>query len=446
MVPFLAATFLAALAAAALPVPPGGGREGSKSARDDVPRATLQDLLLRLRKERDDHQGQLTASVEQVLRTLDLEIQTKRPAGVGEQRAKLVALGPECAPILVERIDPGEKADETARVRASTIAQALVEQPSPAITGRLVALARTGSREGRLNAVRALSTSPDVEAAAAVLSEIYGTAEGELRGAALTSIARLGGPEADKVLAAALETGDTSTRRLCLQSLAASHAAAYAPKVLKLVSATRDAVPCAEGVLAYYKACPEVVDKAHLIALVHLAGDSGVAAENRGRILDLLPKYGDKFDAEVKKELHQLATSSTREVHESALVTLYLSGERQARKELLAPYDDQVEKNKQWAQSFEARANVLYRIGEIQFAIRDYMKSLQLAANDARAKTEGAHIGLARCYMQQAKLKDAFDELNRAPISQKELAELGKEPIFQKLAEHPKYGKIFRVD
>jgi tetratricopeptide (TPR) repeat protein len=133
-------------------------------------------------------------------------------------------------------------------------------------------------------------------------------------------------------------------------------------------------------------------------------------------------------------------------VHESALVTLFLSGDRQARKELLAPYDDQVEKNKQWAQSFEARANVLYRIGEIPLAIRDYTKSLQLAANDARAKTEGAHVGLARCYMQQGKLKDAFDELNRAPISQKEIAEFGKEPIFQKLAEHPKYGKIFKVD
>ena len=444
MVPFLAATFLAT--AFAIPTLPGGGREGSKPARDDVPRPTLQELLLRLKKERDDHVVQLTASVEQVLRTLDLEIQTKRPAGIGEQRAKLVALGAECAPILVERIDPGDKPDEAAKLRASTIAQALVEEPSPAITARLVAIARGGSPEGRLNAIRALSTSPDAEQAGAVLAETCKAAEGELRGAALASIARLGGPEADRVLAASLESADAPTRRVCLQALAAAHGAAYAPKVLKLVAATRDAVPCAESVLAYYRACPEVVDKSHLLALVRLAGDSGVAAENRGKILDLLPRYGDKFDAEVKKELRQLAGSSTREVHESALVTLYLAGDRQARKELLAPFDDQVEKNKQWAQSFEARANVLYRIGEIQLAIRDYTKSLQLAANDARAKTEGAHVGLARCYMQQGKLKDAFDELNRAPISQKEIAELGKEPIFQKLADHPKYGRIFKVD
>jgi tetratricopeptide (TPR) repeat protein len=444
MVPFLAATLLAT--SLAVPAHPGGGRDGPKSARDDVPRPTLQELLLRLKKERDDRLVQLTASVDQVLRTLDLEIQTKRPAGIGEQRAKLVALGSECAPILVERIDPGEKPDDAAKLRASTIAQALVEQPSPAITARLGAIARTGSPEGRLNAVKALSTSPDVEQASAVLSEIYKSGEGELRGAALSSIARLGGPEADQVLASALETGDTPTRRLCLQSLAASRAAAYAPKVLKFVAATRDAVPCSDAVLAYYRACPEVVDKAHILALVRLAADSGVPPENRGKILDLLPKYGDKFDAEVKKELHQLAGSTTREVHESALVTLYLAGDRQSRKELLASYDEQVEKNKQWAQSFEARANILYRIGEIPLAIRDYTKALQLAANDARAKTEGAHVGLARCYMQQGKLKDAFDELNRAPIPQKEMADLGKEPIFQKLVEHPRYGKIFKAD
>jgi hypothetical protein len=242
MVPFLAATFLAAIAAA----PSGGGHDGSKSARDDVPRPSLQDLLVRLKKERDDHLVQLTASVDQVLRTLDLEIQTKRPAGIGEQRAKLVALGSECAPILVERIDPGDKADEAAKARASTIAQALVEEPSPAITARLVAIARTGTPTGRLNAVKVLATCPDVDQAAGVLSETYKTAEGELRAAALASIARLGGPEADKVLADALESGDTASRRLCLQALAASRAAAYAPKVLKLVAATREAVPCAD--------------------------------------------------------------------------------------------------------------------------------------------------------------------------------------------------------
>jgi hypothetical protein len=424
----------------------GGGREGAKPGRDDAPRPSMQELLVRLRKERDGHLGELRASVDGVLRTLELEIQTRRPAGLTEQKERLVALGAECAPILVEMIDPGEKADESAKLRSSTIAQALVDQPSPAITPRLVAIARTGSPDGRVNAVRALATSPDVDRAGSVLAETYRTGEGEIRGVALASIARLGGPESDSVISAALESSDAAIVRTCLQALASSRGAAFAPKVLKKVAATRDAAAYVDGILAYYRACPEVVDKAHLLALVKLAGDVGVASDSRAKIVDLLPRYGDKFDTEIRKELHQLSGSSTREVSESALITLYVAGDRSARKPLLAPYDDQVEKNKQWAQSFEARATVLYRIGDYQQAVRDYTRSLQLAANDIRAKTEGAHIGLARCYMQQGKVKDAFDELNRAPISAKDLAELGKEPVFQKLAEHPKYGKVFKVD
>ena len=90
MVPFLAATLLAT--SLAVPAHPGGGRDGPKSARDDVPRPTLQELLLRLKKERDDRLVQLTASVDQVLRTLDLEIQTKRPAG--EAREADIAITP----------------------------------------------------------------------------------------------------------------------------------------------------------------------------------------------------------------------------------------------------------------------------------------------------------------------------------------------------------------
>jgi tetratricopeptide (TPR) repeat protein len=423
----------------------GGGRDGSKP-RDDAPRASIQELIARLRRTRDERVGELRASVDQVVRALDLEIQTKRPAGLAEQREKLAALGPECAPILVEMIDPGEKPDDAAKLRASTIARALADQPSPAVTARLIAIARTGSPDGRLNAVQALGSSPDVERASAVLSEIYRGSEGDLRCASLAGIARLGGPEAETILGSALESGDVALVRTCLQALASAHGSAYASRVLKLVSATREAAGSADAVVAYYRACPEVVDKPHILALVRLAADLGVAAESRGKILDLLPKYGDKFDTEVRKELHQLANSGTREVRESALVTLYVAGDRSVRKELLANYDDQVEKNKQWAQSFEARANILYRIGDYQQAIRDYVKALQLASNVLHAKTEGSHIGLARCYMQQGKLKDAFDELNRAPIGQPELAELAKEPVFQKLAEHPKYGKIFRVE
>lgn len=418
--------------------------DGPSSARQEGSRLTLQELLARMRKMRDDRVGELRGSVDQILRALDLEAQTHRAAGLAEQKDRLVALGAESAPILVESIDPGENPDDTARLRAGTITQALVEQRSPVITARLVEIARTGSPDGRLNAAKALSASPDVERASAILVELFRSAQGELRRVALVGIARLGGAENEKVISTALTAGNAEAIKLSLEALATAHAGSFAPKVLKLAASPRDAAPYVEEILAYYRACPEVVDKSHVIALVHLAGEINVSNENRGRVLELLPKFADKFDGEIKKELHVLSGSPTREVREGALVILYLSGERSARKELLADYDEQIDKNKQWPASFEARANVLYRIGEYREAIRDYQKSLMLAASDIRAHTEGSYMGIARCYMQQGKLKEASGELEKAPLSKKQLGDLAKEPVFKKLVDHPKYGAIFR--
>jgi hypothetical protein len=450
--PRTAAVRLAALLAlagglAARPSPHAG--DGSAPVRppsqQEAGRLSLQELLARIKKLRDDRTGELKGSVDQILRALDLEAQTKRTAGLAEQKDRLVALGPECAPILVEAIDPGENADDAAKLRASTITQALVEGRSPAITARLAEIARNGSADGRVNAARALAASPDVERASAVLVELFRSGQGELRRVALSGIARLGGPENEAVLSQALTAGNAESIKLVLEALAAARSVAFAPKVQKLAAATRDAAPYVEEILAYYRACPEAVDKSSVLALVHLAGELNVTNENRGKVLEALSKFSDKFDADVKKELHVLAGSPTREVREGALATLYLAGDRSARKELLADYDDQIEKNKQWAASYEARANVLYRIAEYRDAIRDFQKSLLLASSDLRARTNGCYIGLARCYMQQGKLKEAYDELRKGPLTQKELADLAKEPLFQKLAEHAKYGKVFKA-
>jgi tetratricopeptide (TPR) repeat protein len=419
---------------------------GRQAEHPDSGRQSLQELLARLKRMRDDRAGELRGSVEQILRAMETEAETHHLPGLAEQKGRLLALGPESAPLLVDRIDPGDKPTDAARLLAIYVTQALVEQPSPAITARLVEIARLGFPDGRVNAAKALAVSPERERAGAVLAELFRTTQGELRRVALTGIAHLGGADNEKVIAQALAGGDTEAVKLALEALAGAHAASFAPRVLKLISATHEATPYVDGFLAYYRACPEVVDKSHVLALVHLAGDLSVTNEGRGRILEFLPQFSEKFDAEVKKELHQLATSPTREVREGALVTLYLAGDKSARKELLTDYDEQIDRNKGWPASWEARGNVFYRIGEYRDAIRDYQKSLSLSAADFRARTEGSYIGLARCYAQQGKLKEAAAMLEKAPISIKELAELKKEPVFQKLAEHPKYGKVFKTE
>ena len=423
-----------------------GAPVASAASGEDPERQSLQELLVRLRQLRDDRLGELRADVDAVLRAIEIEAQTHHSSGLEEQKRRLVALGPEVAPLLVECIDPGEGAEDPAILRSATIAAALAEQPSPAITGRLLEIARNGTSKGRLNAVKALATSPDPARAGEVLAEIYRTAPGELRRAALVGLARLGGGPNVQVLESALQAPDPSIVQSTLEALAEAHATAFAPRVLAIASVTHQAAPYVGPLLAYYRACPEVVDKAHVQALVRIAGELAVGNELRAKVLEFLPRFSDKFDAEVKKDLKTLAASPAREIREGALVTLVLAGDRAARKDLMTDYDDQIERNKTWPASYEARANVLYRIGEYRDAIRDYQKSLSLSANDFRARTEESYIGLARCFAQQGKLKDAGQTLEKAPISRKQLAELAAEPVFQKLAEHKVYGKVFRVE
>jgi len=418
----------------------------SERKQEDPPRQTLQELLVRLRQMRDDRLGELRADVDAVLRAIEIEAQTHHVAGLEEQKKRLVALGPEVAPLLVDLIDPGEAAEDAVILRAAIVADALAEQPSPAITARLVEIAKGGTPKGRLNAARALASSPDPKRAGEVLGEIVASAQGELRRTALVGLAKLGGPESAKTIEAALQSPDPATVQSTIEALAAAHAADFAPRVLALASVTHQAAPYLSAILAYYRAVPEVVDKAHLQALVRLAGEVAVGNELRARVLEILPRFADKFDADVRKDLKQLANSPTREIREGALVILVVAGDRGARKDLMADYDDQIERNKTWPASYEARANVLYRIGEYREAIRDYQKSLDLSAKDFRARTEDAYIGLAKCYAQQGKLKDASQTLEKAPISRKQLAELAADPVFAKVVEHKVFGKVFRVE
>ena len=338
------------------------------------------------------------------------------------------------------------QSDDAGKLRASIVTQALIEMPTRAITSRLIEIAKTGSPDGRLNALRVLGVSPEPERVGTVLVEIYRASHGEQRAAALGALARIGGAENEAILVEALSDPNPEIVRLTLEALASAHNVAIAPKVLALLEKTREALRYVDGFLAYYRACPEVADKHHLLALMRIAQDFTASTDARIRVLELLPQFAEKVDGDVKKELRKTADSPTGEIREAALVALCHLGDKNARRELLAGYDDQIERNKNWSQNFEARANVLYRIGEYRDAIKDYQQALKLSAEDIHARPETAYVGQARCWAQLGKFKDAAQALEKAPISIKQRGELALEPAFAKMAKDPKYKSLFRLD
>ena len=434
---------LTALSLLAVLLAPPASASGA-TVRDGAERESLQQLLTRLRTQRDQHVIELRGRVDSLIRVMETEAATQRTAGLNDARARLVALGAECAPLLVTRIDPGENPSPLKRSLAIALTDALVEIPSPAIVDKLLEMAQKGSTEGRVNALKVLAVASDPERVNPTLETIFKSNQGEVKAAALTALARIGGPENEKRITDALADRNPDVVRLTLESLANAKVATFSNQVLGLLEVTHHALPYSEQFLRYYRACPEVLDKRHVAALVHLAQDFAATNESRVRVIEFIGAHADKLDNELKKEVRKIADSPAREVRESALVLLCTLGDKTARKDLLDDYDAQVERGKNWANSYEARGNILYRIGDYREATNDYKKALELASSDFRARQEDSYVGLARCYMQTGKLKEAHGVLEKAPLPAARMAELAKEPVFAKLVEHSKYGAIFR--
>jgi tetratricopeptide (TPR) repeat protein len=425
---------------------PQSSSASAPRASDGAPhRESLQEFLARIRAHRDDVMNEMKSGVDAILRAMDLEAQSHHTEGLSDGKARLVALGAECAPLLVEHIDPGEKTSDAVRLRSAYVTQALIELNARAVTNDVIDLAQKGSVDGRLNAVKILAASPETERTGPVLIGIFRASHGDLRAAALAGLARTPGADGERVLVEALADSQPEIVKLALTALANAKNTSLGPKVAKLLAATHEASAYIDQLVLYYRACPEAVDKPTLAALIRLAGEYSAGTESRIHVLELLPTFADKFDAEHKKELKAIAESPTRELHEAALVALYLAGDKSARRELLQDYDVAIERNKTWASSYESRAGMLYRIGDYREAVKDYQRALQLSAGDLHAHQEESNIGLARCYAQMGKLKDAAQQIEKAPISMKRLAELSKEPVFAKLMES-KYKSVFKTE
>jgi tetratricopeptide (TPR) repeat protein len=430
--------------ARAMPAPhPFGPASIRATVGDD--RESLQDYLLRLRQQRDHLLEAMQGRVDGLVEDIEGYATARDIDGMDAARAKLVQLGPEVAPLLVGRLDPGTSPTDPERLRSGSIALVLSDLHASSITTKLLEILQAGSIDGRQNAMRVLSTSPEPERAAPALIGIYRGGLPELRGPALDALARMGGPAANAALEEALGDGRVEVVRAALQALAQAKSTALDDRILRITATPGDALRVLDSLLAWYRSAPEGVDSAHVAALVKLAADPAAPAVERARVLEVLPRFADKFDSDIKKNLHSITESPAREMREGALVVLALSGDKNARRDLLSEFDERIARNEGYAAGYEERANVYYRIGEYREAVKDFNQAIRLSADDLRARQDTAYIGLARSYARWGKLKEAAQSLEKAPLTRQQLGELKTEPAFAKLLENSKYREIFEL-
>ncbi len=438
---FLATAFLA-LALSAGSLAPAAAQAGDPPGTDGT--ESLQAWLARIRRERETSRSALTTRVLELCRELEALASETGERKVEAARNALTALGPEAIPLLAPALEPGEGASAAARFRAEHVAITIAAARPTSIDAELAAHVRQGTPEARSNALLVLAHHGDPERALPLLTELYSSALGAQRGEVLAVIAELGGDQADRLVAEALDDPEPEVVSTALDALARARNESMSGAILEFVRASK-APAHVDGLLAYYSAVPAALDSEHALALVELARHVALSEKSKSQLLEALARFPIELDSRIEKALDSIADGGTREVRESALVLLAVLGDRNARKSLLKPYEDVVRRSPKWSQAYVQLADVLARIHDHRKAIGEYKTALELMSKEDRVEAT-PFLGIARCNALLGDYKEAAEYLEKAPVSAKTLRELAADPDFAAMAANPKYSKVFHLE
>lgn len=411
-------------------------------------RRTLEQLLAEVRAERDRSLASLLPAVEKVVEELEDLSRIKRNREAPRKRRALMDLGPAVAPLLVQFIDPGESAIEKHRFRAQEVARVLRDIGSPAVVDQLLEKAHAGTRLGRIHALDVLAKSVGDPRVVPSVIGIYedDKVDEDVRHAALRTLAQLGGPQADTLVTAAIDSSDVDLAGLALEALAAARNEGAADKILEVMLGSR-APKVAPALLQYYRAVPSLItDARHIEGLVRLSMHDTITSKNAVRVLEFLRTSDAKLPTGLKRELEPLREHENIDVREAALLFLARAKDRSARRELMRDYDDRVKQGRNLLAAYEDRADVLYKIADYNSAVKDWKQVLKIQA-ERRSNTNRAEpfVGISRCLARLDRFKEAADYLSGAPtISMSDLHELAREDDFREMLDS-KYREAFHL-
>lgn len=402
-------------------------------------RQSLEELLLKARERQAAAQAQVRTQLDALLAELAPENRTPTPAEFASVVERLVKLGPEATPLMVARLDYPDGATESEKLRAREVANALTRMDTTAITGDLLRMLSSGSPDGKRNALRVLAASPEPHKVRPAVVELFRSADSTLKQACLRTLLSLGGGADEALLGEVLSGADEALIGLALDALAAARSTASLDQVRRILNDPKLAARHASSLMAYFKAQPSLATAPDASAFARLAASSSLSTEVRVMLLDALPALRPPLNVELKRLMEPIIGSPDRKLHEAALVLLTRLGDKSARKDLLREFDELVDNNDRWSESYVRRADVLAKIGEDEDAIKDYKQALVVARNDPSLNAD-TWVKLARAYTRRAKFKEAAETLRKSPLADAALKSLSDEPEFKPLRDS-KYGK-----
>ena len=407
-------------------------------------RRSLEELIEVYEAARDAHLEILRHEVDALLQQLELAIDAGGARKVEAIKKKLVKLGPDVSPLLVRKLEPGANSEvESIRRRSLELSRVLMQFDTLAISDDLIAMARRGSDDAQRNALRVLATTSEPERISPILHELFGKENGPPRDATLGAIAAIGGPDNEAFLGEALDPKDADLASLVLLALAESRSASAAPQVARLLEDASVANRFGMELVAYYSACPDGVDRAVCDAFHRMIIEDRFRAVTSTVYIGLLAQHHGEWSRNVERGLETLAEREDT-LGTEARIALALSGSRSAKRDLLEPYDLALDEQPDAASAWAARARIHFRLENYKAATKDYIKALAAKQQRAADRRNEWYEALARSFARMGKLKEASQWIEKSSISMSRRRELGKDPDFKEVAEHARYGKVFR--
>ena len=409
-------------------------------------REGIEDLLKRAREARDAERAQLEPQVEDLLDQIVEAVAVGREREADRHRAKILDLGVAGARVLLGALDTASQAPTALQRRADEAADLLGQLTSPPVLEPLLELSRAGADRGRLRAIRVLGFWKDPKPVTSRLIQLTRDGRRAERLAAVTSLARLGGPDAAARFTEIMD--DDSDPDLLEQSLVEIGRFQHAELtslVDPLMRKPANVVAHIGALMDFFSAAPTLMTEERAVELVQMVRSRRFEDEVAIQVLERLGRFGLKPRGDFADALEELERFGRREIAEAAMVSLALCGDSSALRRLEQEYTRRIEDSQDPDdyRRYMSRALMYLRVDEPKKARKDFEKAIDLDGGRGALVDQDLYVGLARALIRLGDLRKAAQTLEDARLGVARLKSLAADPEFAELRES-RYGSFLR--
>jgi tetratricopeptide (TPR) repeat protein len=290
--------------------------------------------------------------------------------------------------------------------------------------------------------VRLLGLSSEAERARDFLRALHPAVAGPLRAECVSALARI--DRGDPLVLESLNDTHPEVVAASVRALASEPRKKPRPEVLAVLSDEARGADVLPELVTYCSLPGQDIGEETVLSFLRYAARADLPVATRILVLEGVPRFGLGITSRLRREFDGLVASSESALRDAALVALTLLKDGKSRRELLKPFDEQVQTNENWPLAYQRRGDVLYKIGEYKEAARDYQEAIRLHEDSAKLPgNRELWINLARAFVKDNKLKPAADALEEFGLSSDLRKTLREDPDFQPLVEHARFRELF---